>query len=231
MKYRIMAALAGVLAAAAPAAAQTSNSVLSGAQPGVMALISATDISSMMNELGITTEMAAAPDGGTPFLVATVASGARFIFRPSACEDAANAVNCRNAIVSTAMPSSGATYDDLNNFNGTSIVTTAVNLPSEQMIVFGRNIVVVGGHSRDLFKGTVYLFLRDVQNYVDTHAGATLVAFAPTPERATKISGFGNSVVVSPAGIFGISDFAPEVDAAIANGVSASFEIDYEPGE
>ena len=223
----VFAVLGGAIAASA-AAQETSNPTFSGAP--MMSLISASDVADMMTELGVSTQLTSADDGGAPFLVAQTPGGGRFLFRFLGCQDAALATGCRNTIVTAALPGLGKTYDDINDFNGNSVVTTAVNVPGEQMVLFGRNIIVLGGHSRELFKGTVFLFLNDVQQFSATQA-ATSVAFEAGPDESSKISGIGaRSVSETPETFFGVTDISPEIAAAIANTRDTDFAVEYASG-
>jgi hypothetical protein len=227
----VAAALAAFCGAgAAPAAAQqTSNGMLSGGSGTIMSLISASDVASMMTELGVTTELKAAADG-SPYLLAAAGGGGRFVFRFFGCESAVQATGCRNTIVTAALPSAGVSYDDLNNFNGASVVTTAVNIPEQQIIIFGRNIIILGGHSRDLFKGTVYLFLRDVDSFASSRSSAASVSFSKEAPARSKISGVqGGGAEKGPTEVFGVSDLQADISAAIANTNDIDFAVDYEP--
>lgn len=218
---------AAALVSFAPANAQTSNS-LSG-QGEIMGKVGASDVTSMMSELGVASQMLPL-EGEAPVLLATTPSGGRFLFHFRGCENAAQASSCANVVVTAALPSAGYSYDDLNNFNGSAVVTTAVAVSPQQVVVLGRNIIVLGGHSRELFKGTVYLFLVDVQKFVDTKQTANSVAFRPSPEKASKIG--RQSIEETPAGAsvaFGLTDLSAETSAAIVNTRDVAFSIDYRP--
>lgn len=219
---------AAALVGFAPANAQTSNSLSGPAE--VMGKVSAGDVASMMAELGVASQILPV-EGEATMLLATTPSGGRFLFHFRGCENAAQASGCANTVVTAALPSAGYSYDDLNEFNGSAVVTTAVAVSPQQMIVLGRNIIVLGGHSRELFKGTVYLFLVDVQKFVDMKQTANSVAFRPSPEKAAKIGRL--SAEPAPAGsisAFGLSDLSAETSAAIANTRDVAFSIDYRPG-
>lgn len=223
---RLAAAAAAIFGAlAAPAGAQTSNNALAGSG-GVMSLISASDVAAMMGELGVASQLVAAD--GSAILVAETEGGGRFLFRFFGCANEAQAVNCRNTIVTAGLPSAGVTYDDLNLFNGNSVVTTAVNVPEQQIVLFGRNIIILGGHSRDLFKGTVYLFLNDVASFAQMSSSASSIAFAPKAD-GSKISGVAAMSPSAPKTFFGLTDISQEVSAAIANTKDVSFKVNYTP--
>lgn len=232
LKSWIFAAVSAAVAAglgAAPAAAQTSNSML--ATSGVMNRISASDVVSMMTDLGVHTQLTASEDG-TPVLLASTDGGARFMFQFFGCDDQAKAVGCLNTIILAAAPSAGSTYDDLNAFNGRATVTTAVNLPEQQTILFGRNIIVAGGHSRDLFKATVYYFLRDVASFVNSRAGSASVAFEKPSRAVSKLTPpQAEAARRNPSEAFGITDYRAAVSTAIANTNDVDFSVNYAPGK
>lgn len=222
------AALAVFAVGVSPAAAQTSNQLLS-APPSMLQQVGAGDVAAMMGELDVGTQLVAT-EGAAPILIAETPGGARFAFRFFGCDAPAEAEGCRNVIVTTAMSSAGATYDDLNRFNGEAVVTTAVNVPGEQMIIFGRNIIVLGGHSRDLFKGTVYLFLADVGKFQNDQSGVAAVSFSRGPEATTKITSLALAEDPAPGGVFGLEDLSPDVTSAIANVRGVDFLLEYDSG-
>lgn len=225
------AALAAVAyASILPAGAQTSNSPLG--QPQVMSKISASDVASMMTELSITSQMVTPEGSPTPYLLATTAGGGRFLFRFEGCEIPAAAKNCGSSVVTAALPSTGFTLEDVNGFNGRASVTTGVHVPEQRVVILGRHILVIGGHSRELFKGTVYLFLVDVQTFANQMQAANSVAFRLPPEKAAKIAREAASEAApqSPH-IFGAGDMKAEVSMAIANSAGVDFLIERPAGE
>jgi hypothetical protein len=214
-------AVAAAVAVASPAAFAQSNQM-----PGLMAKISASDVVSMMTELGVATQLV--PIQGTgPVVLATTPGGGKFVFHLMACDDVANSARCGNVIVTAAMSNTGLAYDDLNAFNGDSIVTAAVNVPEEQVVVLGRNIVVVGGHSRELFKTTVYLFLNDVQKFAASSASSKSVGFTVAPNPQSKIDAL--SAGKRPARAFGFDDLSADVSASIANTKDVDFSLPKQP--
>lgn len=232
MKLAMQAAVlaAAGLASLAPAGAQTSNS-LSAGPAEIMTRISASDVIAMMTELGVATELKANSEGSPPYILASVLGGGRFLFYFFNCENVAEARDCTYTIVSTAFPSAGLAYEEINEFNRNASVTTGVNLGEQQIIVLGRNILVFGGHSRELFKGTVYLFLRDVQSFADRKAPAASVGFSPPPKKASKITGLGRRDADGEAPkALGITDLSAEIAVAIANTNDVSFSLDYQSG-
>jgi hypothetical protein len=223
------AALATAAAAATAAtAAPTSNTTL--VQSPVMRQVSASDVTAMMSELGIASQLVANEPGEPPLILSTTPGGGKFLFRFLGCDDVKGAAKCSNTVVTTAFAGTGVAFEDLNTFNGEAVVTTAVAVPSDQIIIFGRNIIVLGGHSQELFKGTIYLFLQDVANFSEKRAAAVSVGFARQKPPAPKI-GASTYIPAGPFTIFGVSDFSPEVAAAISNTKDVDFLVEYKPAE
>lgn len=225
---KVVAALAASMGVGlAPAAAQSSNNLYG--ETGMMGLISASDVSSIMSEFGVTTVFKPRP-GGAPYIEASTPGGGRFMFHLVACQDEAQLIGCQSVFVTTALSNTGVAYDDLNNFNGNASVTTAVNVPNQQLIAFGRHILIVGGHSRDLFAATVALFLHDVGSFASARAGTSSVSFKASKAPRSKISGVQSiAVPEGPATVFGMVDISAEVASAIANTNDVSFSVSYQP--
>lgn len=218
--------LAGALAAAScgfmgPAVAQTSNA-LPGART-IFDTISAGEVGTMMAEFGVATQLVAIPGVDVPVLLATTEGGGRFIFYFQGCDDPKTVARCAAVVVSTGLPAGGATYETLNDFNSSAAITTAVNVPGEKVVVLGRNILVAGGHSRELFQATVVLFLVDVSNFSKANAGVASVAFARPAEAGSKIS--ARTDAPATAGAFGIADYSQLVAAAIDNTNDVDFLV------
>ncbi len=170
----ILAALAAAATSVAPlggdAAAQNA-----GRQFGA---IGARDAAAMLAEFQISTELRASQrTGGAPLLLATTAGGAKFLLGFLQCQDPANAEGCRHLMITTAQSSVGVAFEDLNQFNGTSNVTTAVYDSTNQILIFGRNIFVPGGVGRENLKLQIALFLKDMAKYAESRvAGATTIS-------------------------------------------------------
>jgi hypothetical protein len=90
----------------------------------------------------------------------------------------------------------------------------------------------MGGHSRELFKGTVYLFLNDVTNFATSNSAASSTAFASPTALASKITGV-NGIAVPEEGktLFGSQDISQEVGLAISNTNDVSFKVNYTPAQ
>lgn len=205
----------------APAFAQNSFA------PGGGALsdsIGATEVTQMLSEYSISTELRANPAGGSPSLIATTAGGAKFLVGFFECADAAKPAGCKQVMISTAQASGGVAFEDLNNFNGQSSVTTVVYEPTNQILIFGRNIFMPGGVGRENFKLHIELFIHDMQKFVEgRRASAKSVAFTETPKLKSKITSItseGEEAVKA----FAISaDRSAEVELAIVNSLDADF--------
>ncbi|MGE0408841.1 MAG: hypothetical protein AB7P23_06210 [Amphiplicatus sp.] len=225
--FAVLAAIVGLGAAPAAGQAPSGNSLSGG---GMMSSISAGDIVSMMTDFGVSTKLATPSSGGAPLVVATTSGGAMFLFHLIACQNEAQATGCQSALVTAALPSAGVTYDDLNNFNGAAAVTTAVNLPSQQAILFGRHIIVAGGHSRNLFASTVALFLNDVGEFARSRLGATSVGYSKGMAQKSKIGALQSPAPAAPK-VFGLEDISAEISAAIANTNDVDFAVTYKPAQ
>lgn len=221
-KALIMAAAAAALSGAA--AAQNNPPA---AKAGLLEAVSATDVSAMLAEFGFTSEMRMANGAASPSLVATTDGGAKFLVGFFDCADAAKPAGCKQMMVSTAQASGGVDFDDLNSFNGQSSVTTAVYEPTNQIVIFGRNIFSPGGIGRDNFKLQVALFLNDMQGFVETRrAGAKSVSLMKTPDLKTKIDSVsgGESVAAEARRLMISADGSAEVEIAINNSFDVSFK-------
>jgi len=216
---------AATAAVAAPAAAQTN-----GALSGSLQSFSIADTATMLRDLGVASKPQSAGAGQAPLLLAETDGGAKFLIGFFDCADAPNAKGCKQVMVSTAQSSSGVEFDDINAFNGSSSVTTVVYEPTNQILIFGRNIFAQGGLGRENFKVQVALFLQDMQNFVSTRrAGASSVSFGVQPRPKGKIS-----AITAPEGapsaaarMLVSQDAAAEVAVAIANTNDVDFSVDY----
>lgn len=217
------ASLTGLLTGAAFA----QNNTLA-PKSGLLESVSATDVASMLAEFGFTSELRTANGAASPSLVATTDGGAKFLIGFFDCADAARPAGCKQIMVSTAQASGGVDFDDLNSFNGQSSVTTAVYEPSNQILIFGRNIFAPGGIGRDNFKLQVALFLNDMQGFVETRrAGAKSVSLMKSPDLKSKIDSItgGEGVAAEARRLMVSTDGSAEVEIAINN----SFDVNFAP--
>lgn len=215
---KLLAAAAAL--GAAPAMAQQGASLTD--------TVSGADVAAMLGDFDIKTEMRAAAAGGPPSLVATTAGGAKFLVGFFDCVDAAKAAGCKQVMISTAQSSGGVEFDDLNTFNGQSSVTTVVYEPTNQILIFGRNIFMPGGIGRENFKLQVALFLNDMQKFVEgRRASAKSVAFNNSPKLKSKIASIAAPDAADPAATLSIShDPSAEIEIAIGNSLDVDFTRD-----
>jgi hypothetical protein len=218
-----LAAAAAVLSGAAGA----QNSLAS--KPGLLESVGATEVAQMLAEFGFKSELRSASGAASPSLVVTTDGGAKFLIGFFDCADAKKPSGCKQVMVSTAQASGGVDFNDLNAFNGQSSVTTVVYEPSNQILIFGRNIFAPGGMGRDNFKLQVALFLNDMQGFVESRrAGAKSVSMLKTPDVKSKISSVTGGDVAPEARRLMISaDGSAEVEVAINN----SFDVDFKKAE
>ena len=216
----LLAALAAL--GLTPTFAQGQTPAAGGALPES---VSAADVTAMLGEFSITTELRANPAGGSPSLIASTAGGAKFLIGFFECADAAKPSGCKQVMISTAQASGGIDFEDLNNFNGQSSVTTVVYEPTNQILIFGRNVFMPGGIGRENFKLQVALFLSDMQQFVqDRRASTKSVSFTETPKLKSKITSITENGD-APSKAFAISaDRSAEVELAIGNSLDVNFE-------
>ncbi len=217
-----------MLAAVAALSGASSGSALAQGA-GLLESVSATDVSAMLAEFGFQSELRTAAGSSSPSLVATTDGGAKFLIGFFDCADAAKPAGCKQVMVSTAQAGGGVDFDVLNSFNGQSSVTTAVYEPSNQILIFGRNIFAPGGIGRDNFKLQVALFLNDMQGFVETRrAGGKSVAFTTTPNLKSKITSItgGPSPDIAARRLMISSDGSAEVEIAINNALDVNFSVE-----
>lgn len=203
------------------ALSQTANSF----NTGVMTSISADAVSEMLAGYGITTQLLT-DESGVPFMIASTDGGAKFLITLRQCQGSAAAVGCLQATITTAQPSSGVTFDDINRFNGSSNVTTMAYDQSNQIVIFGRNIFMPGGVGVDNFKLQIVLFLSDMNNYIKTRQTVgTAVSFNRAPSLQDKVRSI--TAQSDDAVPFQMSDNgALEVKIAIENAGGVDFSFD-----
>ncbi len=220
---RIALTLAAV-AAGLSGAAFAQNAALS-QKTGVLESVSATDVSGMLAEFGFKSELRTAAGAASPSLIAKTDGGAKFLIGFFDCADAARPSGCKQVMVSTAQASGGVDFDDLNAFNGQSSVTTVVYEPSNQILIFGRNIFAPGGIGRDNFKLQVALFLNDMQGFVEQRrSGAKSVSLMKAPDLKSKIDSIaGGDIAPEARRLMISSDGSTEVEVAINNSFDVNF--------
>ena len=227
MKYfrKLAAGLVFGAGMAATAFAQTANAPIGGGR--TMESISASEIQAMLADFQINSELRGAQRvGGAPVIVATTGGGAKFLVGLQQCADAAQGVGCRQAMITTMHSSAGVVFEDLNQFNGRSSVTTAVYDPNNQILIFGRNIFMPGGVGRDNFKLQVALFLNDMTKFVAGQStSAASVAFNRSPNLRSKISSV-TADADAPNPLLMSAGAAIEKEIAISNATGVDYSVD-----
>ncbi|MFQ5563852.1 MAG: YbjN domain-containing protein [Parvularculaceae bacterium] len=167
-------------------------------------------------------------DGASdPFVVVTTSGGAKFILRFIGCNDRVLATGCASVVANTAFSNAGATYDELNAFNGTASVTTVINSASDGLIIFGRHVIVTGGVTTNNFGLEVALFLVDVQRFIDArNAVGTAISFDRSRGPKSKIDGFAGPDAQGPSPVMTSESGAAETGVAVVNQWSAEFVTD-----
>ena len=229
----LVALLSGLLSAAS--AQIGANNQLSSS--GVITKISGTDATSILSEFGITTTLQQYTGDGTGTMIAATSGGAQFFLSFFNCADPATATECDQMLVYTGLPNSGISYDILNTFNTNSDVSKAVNIPNQQIVIFGTQLFLNGGLGRENVQLILALFLNDMQRYVDSQvttgtAVSMLVGKAPD-SKVENLSSNGEEnpalgVRASVAAMAAKADFRTEhaLTAAIANTLASEFASD-----
>jgi len=211
---------------AGPATAQNSGNMQLQSS-GLMEKFSSTDVASMLEVFEIEITLQPYQNNDQASLVAVSSGGAQFFIVMQQCDDAANGVGCQQALVFTGMSNAGISYEDLNTFNSYSEVTRAINLAEQQVVMFGTKIFAQGGIGRDNFRLLMYLFLADMQQYVESQqaTGNTIaLTISPTGDEPSKIiSGMSSSIQV-PEQIGDMHENA--LKAAISNTWNVEFLSD-----
>ena len=188
--------------------------------------IGAPEVTAMLADFSIGAELRASAAGGPPSLIATTAGGAKFLVGFFDCAEPAKPSGCKQVMISTAQASGGVEFEDLNSFNGQSSVTTVVYEPTNQILIFGRNIFMPGGIGRDNFKLQIALFLGDMQKFVEGRsASAKSVAFNRTPKLKSKITSITADETLSETAEPVVLDRTAEVEIAINNSLDVSFAV------
>jgi hypothetical protein len=196
-------------------------------QQSLSEAVAASDVAAMLSEFGITTQLRASQPGAIPSLVASTPGGAKFLVGFFDCADAAKPAGCKQVMVSTAQSSGGVAFEDLNNFNGQSSVTTVVYEPTNQILIFGRNIFMPGGVGRENFKLQVALFLKDMQTFVESRRASTKsVSLGVTPKLKSKITAMTADETDSASALAISHDRSAEVEMAISNSLDVDYAVD-----
>ncbi len=146
---------------------------------------SAPDVISMLGELDIALVRQPYTGDETASLLATTSGGATFVVTILACADPAAALGCKQALVYTGVSNVGVVFDDINRFHTNANVTRAINVPQQDILVFGTQIFATGGIGRENFQVLTALFLRDMQDYIENQRSAG-TSVALTLEGAPK---------------------------------------------
>lgn len=185
LRFMAQGAACALLVTMPAAAQQGANTQL--AAPTLLQNFGASDVSSMLAEFNITAALQPYSGDGTGSMIARTDGGAMFVITMMQCSDPAAATGCTQAVIYTGMSNSGVAYDDLNIFHTNSNVTRAVNIPDQQMIVFGTPIFAQGGIGREHFQLLTALFLNDMQQYIEGQiAAGTSVSLEGQPDKGGK---------------------------------------------
>lgn len=184
LKATLLATCIAVSAVTGAAAQSASNSL--GQLAGLTETLSAGDISSMMSQYSITTQLAPYEDNGAATIIADTSGGARFLISLFDCADPVAGTECKGAATYTAFSNAGYAYDDINQFNTQANVSKAVNVAETNVVVFGMQRYFKGGVSQDNVSYGVVLFLQDMQTFLDGRTASQTQVSLDTDEFDTQ---------------------------------------------
>jgi len=178
---KMLAALAAAIGFGLTAAsAQGTANPLPGATAKIYQNISAAEMSGILAEFGITSELVTNPDmpNQAPSLFAQTPGGVRFIVSLLNCLDVATAGRCNDFFLITAMPGAGFTFEELNLFNGTADAARAVYDTENQMVLFSAYAIVAGGAGHENIKLYMYRYFENLNTFFSNRdAASTSVSF------------------------------------------------------
>ena len=192
---------------------------------GMMEEFSAADVQSILGEVDISLVRQPYLDDGTASMLATTTGGATFVVTMLSCTNPAEALGCKQILVYTGVSNVGVVFDDINSFHTNASVTRAVNVPQQDILVFGTQIFSQGGIGRENFKLLTMLFLRDMQNYIQTQRSAgTSVALQLKNTPKNKIANEENSL---PADVMLPSYYRENLSHTLTAAVSNTRSVDF----
>ncbi len=222
---RILTAFsAAALVCVSPVLAQsTANTQLM--SNGLIEEFSAADVESMLGELDISLVRQPYAGDNTVSMLATTSGGATFVITALSCSDPAAALGCKQAVVYTGISNAGVVFDDINTFHTNANVTRAINVPQQDIIVFGTQIFSQGGIGRQNFQLLTALFLRDMQDYIQNQrAAGTSVSLQLEMAPKNKI---GNRPTISTESIMLPSFYRENISHTLTAAVSNTRNVDF----
>ena len=185
---KMLAAFAAATGVGASAAsAQGTSNTLPGANNQIYQTVGTAEITSILTEFGIGSQVVAGEAGGPPVILASDGGGGRFIVSFINCTDMAAGSGCNDYFLMLGMPSTGVTYEDLNQINGNSDVARAVYDAENQIVLFGAYFIAAGGVGRDNVKLNMALYFDNVNKYFESRSGtASTVSFSENPGNSNK---------------------------------------------
>ncbi len=216
-KAAISGLICCALALQSAAAQDPSNRQLMSA--GLKEQFNAADISSMMSEAAIQTQLAPYEGNDIATVLALTAGGGRFIISMFNCDDAATGEGCRGAAVFTAFSNAGLSFEELNQFNSTANVSKAFNVSAQNVVIFGTQIYFSGGITRDNFKFLTGLFLSDMQKYAQSQVESTSVSLKIEQDAQGKLDNVAQASgeAAEPSSLPAEYSISHAKSAAIAN--------------
>lgn len=155
--------------------------------------ISAADVISMLNKMGIVAQVQQ-PQNPTasPNVQAQTPDGGRFYVDFPSCENQAALTGCRSLLFRAAMANTGVSYQDLNSYNLRANVIKAINLPERNLLIFMRLAIISGGVGELQLQIQTALFLKDMDDYIKSQVSSTSVSYSrKAPEASEAPDGSG----------------------------------------
>ena len=181
---KMLAAFAAAMGLGASGAiAQGTSNPLPGASNQIYQSVGTSEITSILAEFGIGTQIVAGENGSAPVVLAQDSNGGgRFIVSFLNCSDMATGAGCNDYFLILGMPSTGITYEDLNTINSNFNVARAVYNAENQIVLFGAYFAAAGGVGRDNVKVNLALYFDNVNEYFESRStSATSVSFGENP--------------------------------------------------
>ena len=168
------------------AIAQNEN-VLAGSNTGAQSSYGAADFVTLIEKKGYTATLESF-DGELPSLIVTTQLGGKFLISFMGCKDAAAVANCEGVAIYVATPNAGVSFFELNEFNGTSYISRAINVAEANVVILGFQRFFSGGVTPGNVNDDMDRFLNDIQTYFSARANnATSVSFTAKETLSRKL--------------------------------------------
>lgn len=179
---------------------------------------SASDLSAMLAALSIQSALADYEGDETASLLAQTSGGARFIVTLLECDDPATGTGCESVVFLTGASNAGLAYSDLNDFNSTSLVTRVINVPDQNLVMFGRQMFFPGGVGKENVELILALFLLDMNEFFKAQlSGVENVSMQQSPSGAGKLDNYSGPTISEAFGMPAAFKFDDLTKTAVFN--------------